>query len=138
MQRLPHRGIRRMPELHDVIFLVFLVTNSDVYGSQLVKTYGAVIRFYAPAPPGLDPTQDDFAKTVMGEGTAQTSAAVKRLWVPMAICLTTNLPIIGIMEAMLLRLCEELVSRLDAASGKHANVRGFHEAFANLRVNFFY
>ena len=72
-----------MPELHDVIFLVFAGYQlGRVYGSQLVKTYRAVIRFYAPAPPGIDPTQDDFARTIMGKDTAQTGAAVKRLWVP--------------------------------------------------------
>ena len=41
-----------------------LSTNSDDYGSKLVKTYGAVVRFYVPAPQGIDPTQDDFAQTL--------------------------------------------------------------------------
>jgi hypothetical protein len=34
-----------------------LSSNSDVYGSRLVKTYGVMIRFYVPAPKGIDPTQ---------------------------------------------------------------------------------
>jgi hypothetical protein len=35
----------------------------------------------------------------------------KRLWVPLAICLTSQLPIIGILEAMLLQFCETLASK---------------------------
>ena len=86
-----------------------IASNSDEYGSSLVKTYGAVIRFYVPAPMGIDSTQDDFAQAIMGgKPNLPSSTAVKRLWVPIAICLTSNLPIVGVMEALLLRTCEEL------------------------------
>jgi hypothetical protein len=91
-------------------------TNSDEYGSRNVKTYGACIKFYAPAPKGIDQTQDDYAQTMMGVPIkAQTATkgipTAKRLWVPMGICLTSNLPIVGVMEAMLLRICENLASK---------------------------
>ncbi len=88
-----------------------IASNSDEYGSSLVKTYGAVIRFYVPAPTGIDSTQDDFAQAIMGgKSNLPSSASVKRLWVPIAICLTSNLPIVGVMEALLLRTCEELAT----------------------------
>lgn len=86
-----------------------IASNSDEYGSSLVKTYGAVIRFYVPAPTGIDPTQDDFAHVIMGNKSSTSRPPLtKRLWVPIGICFTSNLPIIGVMEALLLRLCEEL------------------------------
>eukprot|EP00934_Nitzschia_sp_Nitz4_P006995 Nitzschia sp. Nitz4//scaffold263_size26989//115//7620//NITZ4_008223-RA/size26989-processed-gene-0.20-mRNA-1//1//CDS//3329544763//6985//frame0 len=71
-----------------------IASNSDEYGSKLVKTYAAVLRFYAPAP------------ELPGGGSP------RKLWVPMAICLTTSLPIVGIMEAMILRLCENIVPKI--------------------------
>ena len=99
-----------------------LSSNSDDYGSKLVKTYGAVVRFYVPAPKGIDPTQDDFAQTMAqgggGFGAAQKgkSATVgqKRLWVPIGICLTTTLPIVGVMEEILLRMCNAMSTTLSS------------------------
>ncbi|KAL3922375.1 MAG: hypothetical protein SGILL_002237 [Bacillariaceae sp.] len=112
-----------------------IATNSDEYGSSLVKTYGAVIRFYAPAPTGIDPTQDDFAQAVLGNVTkSSASGPAKRLWVPMGICLTSNMPIVGIMEALLLRLCEEL----SAISGSldPTKLEEIHKTVANMILNF--
>ena len=110
-----------------------LSSNSDVYGSRLVKTYGVMIRFYVPAPVGIDPTQDDFAQTmnlggggggaVGGTSTGgkggkeKDNKAKKRLWVPIGICLTTTIPIVGIAEEILLRSCNALASRLSADDG---------------------
>jgi len=72
---------------------------SDKYGSSISKTYGAVIRFYAPIP----------QKNAIGEDISEDTT-IERLWCPMAICLTSGLPIVGILEALLLRLCEKLAS----------------------------
>ena len=69
-----------------------LSSNSDVYGSKLVKTYGTIVRFYVPAPKGVDPRQDDFAQMLTGGGgedDAKSGSYQKRLWVPIGICLTT-------------------------------------------------
>ena len=69
-----------------------LSSNSDVYGSKLVKTYGTMVRFYVPAPKGVDPRQDDFAQMLTGgeaEDKAKSGSYQKRLWVPIGICLTT-------------------------------------------------
>jgi len=108
-------------------FSWFVISSTgESYGSKNVKTHGAVIRFFVPAPYAIDPTQDDYAqfdyvtqpsKAEDGnDGNAASSANTgpsrylkrKRLWVPLGICLTSSLPIIGILEAMLLRLCEQL------------------------------
>lgn len=74
-----------------------LSSNSDVYGSKLVKTYGTIVRFYVPAPKGVDPRQDDFAQMLTGGGggvggeddAKKSGSYQKRLWVPIGICLTT-------------------------------------------------
>eukprot|EP00536_Pseudo-nitzschia_multiseries_P013777 jgi/Psemu1/261659/estExt_Genewise1Plus.C_6140004 len=112
-----------------------IASNSDEYGSSLVKTYGAVIRFYAPAPTGIDMTQDDFAQAIMGGKQEMPSqGAVKRLWVPIAICLTSNLPIVGIMEALLLRLCEELSSM--SSEIKPTKLEEIQEAVSNIVLKY--
>jgi hypothetical protein len=87
-----------------------IASSSDKYGSENKKTFCAVIRFYVPAPPGIDPTQDDFAQTYVGNAASPSSEQnnVKRIWVPIGICMTSSLPIVGTMEVMLLRLCEAL------------------------------
>lgn len=84
-----------------------IASNSEEYGSETMKTYGAVIRFYVPAPVGIDTTQDDFAQ-FLHSGTVNRTGPTdsKRLWVPLALCVISSLPIIGVMESMLLRLCE--------------------------------
>ena len=107
------------------------------------KTYGAVIKFYAPAPPGIDSTQDDFAQGMrtssdLHQGKRNTAQA-KRLWVPLGILMTSNLPIVGTMEAMLLRLCEALASRTGGSlhSTSHRRIQQIiHQDLANLIVNF--
>ena len=154
-----------------------LTANPDSYGSAVTKTYGACIRFYVPAPPGIDRTQDDYAQMIMGgggpggavadsaaspgasssgksfsmvgdgahEGTmgvssssGMSSSRSKRLWVPMGIVLTTHLPIVGILEAMLLRLCETLASRANGPGSMSARwVRSVvHRDLANLIINY--
>jgi hypothetical protein len=55
-----------------------LSSNSDSYGSANTKTYGACIRFFVPAPTGIDPTQDDFGQSI--RGAALNDKASKRLW----------------------------------------------------------
>lgn len=105
-----------------------MASNSDEYGSSLAKTYGAVIRFFVPAPPGIDRTQDDYAQKMGGDDKDQptrrqssmhnvdSGSNQKRLWVPMGILMTSSLPIVGVMEAMLLRLCETLASKSNCIS----------------------
>jgi DENN (AEX-3) domain len=105
------------------------------------RTYGAVIKFYAPAPPGIDSTQDDFAqgmRTSSDLGKRIPSQA-KRLWVPLGILLTSNLPIVGVMEAMLLRLCEALASKTGGAihSTSYKRIQQIiHQDLANLIINY--
>mmetsp|Transcript_36581 Transcript_36581/g.40846 ORF Transcript_36581/g.40846 Transcript_36581/m.40846 type:complete len:2363 (-) Transcript_36581:201-7289(-) len=112
-----------------------IASNSDEYGSSLVKTYGAVIRFYVPAPTGVDPTQDDFAQTIMGnKANSPSPTLVKRLWVPIGICLTSNLPIIGVMEALLLRLCEELSTI--SGSVQSTSIEEIQEAVTSIILNY--
>lgn len=114
-----------------------IASNSDEYGSKLVKTYGAVIRFYAPAPLGIDPTQEDFVSTVVGnQKQSPAKGLVKRLWVPIGICLTSNLPIIGTMEAILLRLCEELVAKVGNNKENPPKLDEIRSSLGNLIVNF--
>ncbi|GAX11774.1 hypothetical protein FisN_7Lh156 [Fistulifera solaris] len=111
-----------------------IASNSDEYGSELVKTYGAVIRFYVPAPIGIDPKQDDFAQFITDDKYQQSDFVErKRLWVPLAICLTSSLPIVGIMEAMLLRLCDAL-----SISGipEDLSSSGIMKEIAQVVVNF--
>jgi len=97
-----------------------LSSNSDEYGSRLVKTYGTMVRFYVPAPVGIDPTQDDFAQTLGGGAGAPSSKAKgndgkkKRLWVPIGICITTTLPIVGVVEEILLRTCKAMAAKFSA------------------------
>lgn len=97
-----------------------LSSNSDDYGSAIVKTYGVVVRFYVPAPKGIDPTQDDFAQTMTGGGTpsctrkGKTPDNQKRLWVPIGICFSTTLPIVGVVEELLLRTCNAMASRISS------------------------
>ena len=121
-----------------------IASNSDEYGSRNVKTYGAVIKFYAPAPKGIDQTQDDYAQTMLaGPVNPQTTktgvSTAKRLWVPMGICLTSNLPIIGVMEAMLLRICESLASKTGGSPTAVDNERLrsiIHEDLADAIINY--
>lgn len=79
-----------------------LSSNSDRYGSSISKTYGAVIRFYAEVPQA--PPKDE------KEEKEKTDSEIKT-WCPMGICVTSSLPIIGILESVLLRLCEKLSSQ---------------------------
>jgi WD40 repeat protein len=117
-----------------------IASNSDEYGSDTAKTYGACIRFYVPAPTGIDPTQDDFAQMLMEGANFRPgiSNEGKRLWVPVGICITSSLPIVGVMEAMLLRLCERLHSRgiCSLVHTSAASVRDIYEDVASLIVNF--
>jgi len=110
-----------------------IASNSDEYGSKLVKTYGAVLRFYVPAPMEVSATQQD--DTLVGEGERLTKDKKKRIWIPMAICFTSNLPIIGIMEAMMLRLCEDLSSK-DGPGLSGTDLLKPHEALWDLIVTF--
>ena len=110
-----------------------LASNSDEYGSANTKTFGACIRFFVPAPTGIDPTQDDFGQSI--RGAALYDKASKRLWVPMALCMTSHLPIVGAMEVMLLRMCEAL-SAMMAEQGKEEGLRYFFEDVASLALNY--
>lgn len=52
-----------------------MASNSEEYGSEMTETYGAIIRFYVPAPTGIDPKQDDYAQTLqMSSSTFQPDA----------------------------------------------------------------
>lgn len=116
-----------------------IASNSDEYGSESVKTYGAVIRFFVPAPAGIDPTQDDFAQTFLDvqENKVGDMPEGKRLWVPVGICLTSSIPIIGTMEAILLRLCEALCAKGISSSQSLLNPsKVVHEELASLIISF--
>ena len=103
-----------------------IASNSDEYGSKLVKTYAAVLRFYVPAPTSLDSNQED---------ERPTKDTKKRIWIPMAICFTSNLPIVGIMEAMILRLCEDLSLKMGHEQAA-PELKRTHEALWDLIVKF--
>eukprot|EP00804_Cyclotella_cryptica_P013031 CCRYP_002346-RC/>CCRYP_002346-RC protein AED:0.04 eAED:0.04 QI:400/1/1/1/1/0.85/7/1256/1761 len=116
-----------------------LSSNSDDYGSKLVKTYGVVVRFYVPAPKGIDPTQDDFAQTMTvggvqaGAQKGKSSSGQKRLWVPIGICLSTTLPIVGVVEEILLRMCDAMASQISSGdSSKLLSSNGESAASSKL------
>ena len=111
-----------------------IASNSDEYGSDTVKTYGACIRFYVPAPSGIDQTQADFAQLESLSQDKSLNMERKRLWVPLGICMTSNIPIVGIMEVLLLRLCESLMQT--GIPKTTSDLRGVYEDLANLVVNF--
>ena len=110
-----------------------LASNSDEYGSANQKIYGACIRFFVPAPTGIDPTQDDFGQAI--RGAALDDKASKRLWVPMALCITSQLPIVGTMEVMLLRMCETL-SAMVGNEGQTDGLNHFFKDVASTVVTF--
>lgn len=132
-----------------------LASNSDEYGSEQAKTYGACLRFYVPAPTGIDPTQDDFAQTMFADmgaqfpadtngnsGPALTPERQKRLWVPLGICLTSTLPIVGAMEVMLLRICETLMTKGFSSLGSNGTsssnniMQDFHNELCALTLHY--
>lgn len=97
-----------------------LQSNSDEYGSRCLKNYGVCIRFFVPAPSGIDCTQDDYAQQISINhppdqyiDSSSGSSKKKRniLWIPLGICVMTALPIVGTMEAVLLRICQTLCNR---------------------------
>ncbi|OEU13120.1 DENN-domain-containing protein [Fragilariopsis cylindrus CCMP1102] len=65
---------------------------------------------------------------------SQSPVSVKRLWVPIGICLTSNLPIIGVMEALLLRLCEEI--SMTSGGVQSTNIEEIQKAVANITLNY--
>lgn len=101
-----------------------IASNSDEYGSKLVKTYGAVLRFFVQAP----------EKT----GEKESGETKMKIWLPMAICFTSNLPIVGIMEAMTLRLCEDLSSRMNdgESGGSTFELSTLHQSLWDVIVMF--
>jgi FOG: WD40 repeat len=100
-----------------------LSSNSDHYGSSIQKTYGAVIRFYAEAP--------DISPVKSTDGLKSNT----KLWCPLGICLTSSLPIIGILEAILLRVCEKL--SLAGAGNNMDGVKSLiHNDVMNLILNY--
>jgi len=115
-----------------------IASNSDEYGSESKKTYGTVIRFYVPAPVGIDPTQDDFGQGAMGSSTPKggDQSEAKRLWVPLGICMTSSMPIVGTMEVILLRLCENLSAGGAVAGAMSPDMTLIHKSLASLIVHF--
>jgi WD40 repeat protein len=116
-----------------------LASNSDEYGSESMKTYGACIRFFVPAPLGIDQTQDDFGQVIAPSDTGpiQSREVKKRLWAPVGICVTSSMPIIGALEVILLRMCEALSSpgRL-LGSVEQPSLDKIYEDILNLVMNF--
>ena len=113
-----------------------LSSNSDEYGSVNSKMYGACIRFYVPAPVGIDQTQDDFAQ--FGAASASSQNAVhKRLWVPLGLLVTSSMPIVGVLEMVLLRMCEALSSPgRRFGNEEQPPVERIYEDIMNLATNF--
>ena len=105
-------------------WFVFSSQGTDV--CRMVKTYCTLVRFYVPAPTGVDPTQDDYAQVLMGGGGAKggrsgTGGGGKaRLWVPVGICITTTLPIVGVVEEILVRIITAVASRPSDDAGTSA------------------
>ncbi len=99
-----------------------LSSNSDQYGSSTTKTYGAVIRFYAEVP--------DQSNSTESGGDKESN----KTWCPLGICLTSSLPIVGILEAVLLRLCEKLASGGLSMLEKPSPI--FHRDIMNLILNY--
>ena len=113
-----------------------LASNSDEYGSDNVKTYGACIRFFVPAPIGIDQTQDDFGQVGPGNQGSNTLAQ-KRLWVPMGILVTSSMPIVGALEVILLRLCEAMSTPgRPFGNLRQPSVQEIYEDVLNLVLNF--
>mmetsp|Transcript_11585 Transcript_11585/g.21665 ORF Transcript_11585/g.21665 Transcript_11585/m.21665 type:complete len:2225 (+) Transcript_11585:70-6744(+) len=100
-----------------------LSSNSDHYGSSITKTYGAVIRFYAEVP------------EISPDKSTISLKSNNKLWCPLGICLTSSLPIIGILEAILLRLCDKLSL---AAAGNNVDriTSAIHSDVMNLILNY--
>ena len=60
----------------------------------------------------------------------------RRLWVPIGICVTSSLPIIGVMEAVLMRACEMLASRPKIIPSKKNRINNMIQRhLANLILN---
>ena len=123
-----------------------LSSNSDVYGSRLVKTYGTMIRFYVPAPKGIDPTQDDFAQTMTGGGGGRmgvggrggSQKARARLWVPIGIVVTTTLPIVGVVEEILLRSCTAMSAKLACDDSTISSSNSVSKLYAKLQDDLYH
>lgn len=62
-----------------------LQSTSESYGSKSTKTYGVTVRFFVPVYSHLNYNNSH-------------SMLPKPLWVPMGICVTTQYPIVGIVE----------------------------------------
>lgn len=110
-------------------------SHAEEYGSENSKVFGAVIRFFVPAPAGIDRTQDDFAQNIIpGDSNALGNITDrKRFWVPMGICITSSLPLIGTLEAILLRLCEVLAAKgISGSKLLLSPSRVIHEELVNL------
>jgi hypothetical protein len=73
------------------------------------------------------------SKLLFRQEANETELGSERLWCPFGICVTTRLPIIGILEAILLRLCEKLSSSIFADSVRE---NAIHRDMMNLILNF--
>ena len=108
-----------------------LSSMSDVYGSSISKTYGAVIRFYAEVPGSTSNVKGD----EHGAISRSENMPSDKIWCPLGICLTSSMPIVGILEAVLLRLCEKLASAGGAKSWE--GIKSIvHPDIMNLIINY--
>ena len=118
VEHRPSRFDRVLGTTASFSWFVFSSQGTDV--CRMVKTYCTLVRFYVPAPTGVDPTQDDYAQVLMGGGgggnpkggkAGNDGSGKARLWVPVGVCITTTLPIVGVVEEILLRICTAMASR---------------------------
>jgi len=112
-----------------------LSSNSNEYGASIVKTYGAVIRFYAEVPGESGDAANGNQSQPNSVSKRGNGKAPNKMWCPLGICLTSSLPIIGILEAVLLRLCEKLASAGGLSNTESSNPV-IHKDIMNLILNF--
>ncbi len=56
-----------------------------------------------------------------------------KLWCPIGICMTSSLPIVGVLEALLLRLCEKLSTSI---TPQNMSDKTIHKEMMNLILNY--
>ena len=91
-----------------------LQSRSDEVGSRAVKNHGICLRFFVPT------TQDNH-----------------ELWIPTVLCITTTLPIVGVIEAVLLRICHTLCNRHPRNSSiQECFKTKIYKDLANMIINY--
>ena len=97
-----------------------LQSKSDEVGSRTIKNYGICLRFFVPA---TDDTKHQDSEDI--------------LWIPSVLCIMTTLPIVGVVETVLLRICQTLQNRYPGTlSLQQCFQKTIYKDLANMIVNF--